>query len=750
MPNSLIIVESPTKVKTIKKYLGSEFDVRASVGHVKDLPGKTLGIDIKHDFSPTYEVLEAKKKVIAELKKAAKTADTIYLAPDPDREGEAIAWHIADEIGTKGKQIYRVLFNDLTKNTMLAAIENPMPLDRNRYEAQQTRRILDRLVGYQISPILWKKVKYGLSAGRVQSVAVRIVCEREEEIRSFKPEEYWTITASLEGANPPPFEAKLIKIGGKKAKVGNDAQAMGLVEALKQAAFTVSGIESKETKRNPLPPFTTSKLQQEASRWLHFSPKKTMMVAQKLYEGIELGKEGPVGLITYMRTDSVRVAGEALNEARTFIQDLYGKDFLPAKAKVYATSDKAQDAHEAIRPSTLAYRPAEIKQYLSSDQFRLYQLIWNRFVASQMNPAVYDQTIVDITAGDCLFQVRGSVLKFAGFTILYTEGKDTDEENGNGKSLPKLAEKEVLKLLELKPDQHFTQPPPRFTEAMLVRELEEKGIGRPSTYAAILSTIQEREYVKLEQARIHPTELGILVNELLVQNFPKIMDVEFTASMEDQLDQIEEGKLNRIETLKEFYAPFEKDLKDATKKMRNVKTEFEPTDEVCDKCGAPMVIRWGRNGRFLACTKYPDCKNTSNVNGDKNGNGGANGQAEAKPLDIACEKCGKPMVLKEGRFGKFLGCSGYPECRTTMPFSTGIACPEEGCKGSLAEKRTKKGKAFYGCSKYPSCKYAIWDRPIAEECPQCGSKFLVEKYNRKTGRMKACPREGCTFKEVIS
>jgi DNA topoisomerase-1 len=746
MSNSLIIVESPTKVKTIKKYLGSEFDVRASVGHVKDLPGNTLGIDIEHDFNPTYEVLEAKKKVITELKKAAKTADTIYLAPDPDREGEAIAWHIADEIGTKGKKVYRVLFNDLTKNTMLAAIKNPLPLDRNRYEAQQTRRILDRLVGYQISPILWDKVKRGLSAGRVQSVAVRIVCEREEEIQNFKPEEYWTITAALEGANPPPFEAKLIKIGGKKAKVGNDAQATGLVETLRKSAFTVSGIESKETKRNPLPPFTTSKLQQEASRWLHFSPKKTMMVAQKLYEGIELGKEGPVGLITYMRTDSVRVAGEALAEARTFIQDIYGKDFLPAKAKVYATSEKAQDAHEAIRPSSLAYRPLEIKQYLSSDEFRLYQLIWNRFVASQMNPAVYDQTIIDITAGDCLFQVRGAVLKFAGFTILYTEGKDTDDENGNGKTLPKLTEKEVLRLLELKPEQHFTQPPPRFTEAMLVRELEEKGIGRPSTYAAILSTIQDRNYVKLEQARIHPTDLGILVNELLVKNFATIMDVEFTASMENQLDLIEEGKLNRIDTLKKFYAPFEKDLKNAAKKMRNVKKEGEPSDEVCDKCGAPMVFRWGRNGRFLACSKYPDCKNTQNVNG----NGGANGQADAKPLDIACEKCGKPMVLKEGRFGKFLGCSGYPECKSTAPFSTGIACPEEGCKGSLAEKRTKKGKSFYGCSKYPACKYAIWDRPVAEECPQCGSKFLVEKYNRKTGRMKACPKEGCTFKEALS
>jgi len=740
MSSSLIIVESPTKVKTIKKYLGSEFDVKASVGHVKDLPKNKLGIDIKHDFSPTYEVLEAKKKVITELKKAARAADTVYLAPDPDREGEAIAWHIAEEIAAKGKTIYRVLFNDLTKNTMMAAIRNPLPLDTNRYEAQQTRRILDRLVGYQISPILWDKVKRGLSAGRVQSVAVRIVCEREEEIRNFKPEEYWTITAALEGANPPPFEAKLVRIGGKKARVGNAGQASGLVERLKQSAFTVSAVESKETKRNPLPPFTTSKLQQEASRWLHFSPKKTMMVAQKLYEGIELGKEGPVGLITYMRTDSVRVAAEALAEARAFIQDVYGKDFLPAKAKVYATSEKAQDAHEAIRPSSLAYRPLEVKQYLSSDQFRLYQLIWNRFVASQMNPAVYDQTTVDIAAGDCLFQVRGAVLKFAGFTILYTEGKDTDDENGNGKTLPKLSAKEVLRLLELKPDQHYTQPPPRFTEAMLVRELEEKGIGRPSTYAAILSTIQDRNYVKLEQGRIHPTDLGIKVNELLVRHFTTIMDVEFTAAMEGQLDRIEEGKLNRIDTLRQFYSPFKKELDDAEKNMPN----GEHTDEVCDKCGAPMVIKWGRNGRFMACSKYPDCRNTKNVSGD-----GASGPAEAKPTDIPCETCGKPMVLKEGRFGKFLGCSGYPGCKTTMPFSTGVPCPEEGCTGTLAEKRTKKGKAFFGCTRYPHCQYATWDRPIAEACPLCGSKFLVEKYNRKAGRTKACPKEGCGFKEPI-
>lgn len=746
MPDSLIIVESPTKVKTIRKYVGADFDVRASMGHVKDLPKSALGIDMKQDFTPTYQVIETKKKTLSELKKAAKGVTNIFLAPDPDREGEAIAWHIAEEVGRKDKKIYRVLFNDLTKSTILEALSHPGELDFNKYEAQQARRILDRLVGYKISPLLWEKVKRGLSAGRVQSVAVRMICDREEEIRKFVSEEYWNITATLEGANPPSFEARLIKIDDKKARVGNGDQSAALVEKLNRAAFVVARVEKKETRRSPSPPFTTSKLQQEASRKLGFSAKKTMSVAQKLYEGIELGKEGSVGLITYMRTDSVRVADEALRAARSYIRENYEPQYLPAKARTYQNAGTAQDAHEAIRPSSMAYRPQDIKGHLSGDQFRLYQLIWNRFVASQMNPAVYDQTIVDIAAADCLFQVRGSVLKFAGFTILYTEGKDTDDENGNGKTLPKLSEKEVLKLLELKPEQHFTQPPPRFTEAMLVRELEEKGIGRPSTYAAILSTIQERNYVKLEQARIHPTDLGILVNELLVKNFPKIMDVEFTASMEDQLDRIEEGALNRIDTLKEFYAPFEKDLKNAAKKMRNVKKEGEPTEEVCDKCGAPMVIKWGRNGRFIACSKYPDCKNTKNVNG----NGGANGQAEAKTTDIACGKCGKPMVLKEGRFGKFLGCSGYPECKSTLPFSTGVACPEDGCTGTLAEKRTKKGKSFYGCTRYPQCKYATWDRPVAEACPQCGSTFLVEKYNRKTGRMKACPKEGCTYKEALS
>ena len=552
--NSLIIVESPTKVKTIRKYLGPEYDVRASVGHVKDLPKSKLGIDPEKGFEPTYLVMESKKKVIAELKKAASKVDQILLAPDPDREGEAIAWHIAEEIGKK-KIVRRVLFNDLTHDTILHAIAHPQDLDFNRYEAQQTRRILDRLVGYQISPVLWDKVKRGLSAGRVQSVAVRIICEREAEIRAFIPEEYWNLTALLEGSNPPPFEAKLTKIDGKKAKIGNAERSAEIVaclrgDTLEEVPFVVSAVEKKEVKRQPPAPFTTSKLQQEASRWLHFSAKKTMMTAQKLYEGIELGAEGPVGLITYMRTDSVRIAAEALNEAREYIQRHYDPAFLPPKARVFKVAGAAQDAHEAIRPSSLAHPPQAIKPHLTPDQFRLYQLIWNRFLASQMNPAVLDLTTVDITAANCLFRAQGSVMKFPGFTVLYTEGKeDNGDENGFGKLLPEVRQGEVLKLLELKPEQKFTQPPPRFSEASLVRELEEKGIGRPSTYASILTTIQDREYVLLEKGRFIPTELGILVTDLLVKNFPRILDVAFTAEMETELDRIEEGKMKRLDIL---------------------------------------------------------------------------------------------------------------------------------------------------------------------------------------------------------
>ena len=725
MPHSLIIVESPTKVKTIRKFLGSNYEVYASMGHIKDLPKSKLGIDPEKHFETVLNVIESKKKVVTNLKKAAKNAEHIYLAPDPDREGEAIAWHIAEEIGTKNKDIHRVLFNDLTKKTILEAMNNPLELDVNKYEAQQTRRILDRLVGYKISPILWDKVKRGLSAGRVQSVAVRIICDREEEIRKFVSQEYWHITAQLEGKNPPPFEARLIKIDGKKSQIANESQSSEILEYLKAVPFIVAKQEKKEIKRSPLPPFTTSKLQQEASRWLRFSAKKTMSVAQKLYEGIELGAEGPVGLITYMRTDSVRTAEEAIRDVRKYIEENYDPAFLPPKPRTFKNSATAQDAHEAIRPSSMAYRPQDIKTYLSNDEFRLYQLIWNRFTASQMNPAVLDQTTIDTEAGKYLFRAQGSVMKFPGYTIVYTEGK----ENGEGddefsKTLPDVSVGETLNLISLKPEQKFTQPPPRFTEASLVRELEENGIGRPSTYANILSTIQDREYVRLEKGRFIPTELGMLVTELLVKNFPKILDVEFTASLENKLDLIEEGKTQKFDTLNDFYSSFEKELKNAELHMRNIKKEETPTDIVCDKCASPMIIKWGKRGKFIACSNYPACKNTMNIP-DENQENASPG--ETLSTDIVCSQCGKGMVIKEGRFGKFLGCSGYPECKNTMPISLGIQCPEKECTGKLCEKRTKKGKVFFSCTNYPSCTFAIWDRPVSEPCPQCGAPFLVEK-----------------------
>ena len=713
MANSLVIVESPTKVKTIKKFLGADFNAVASMGHIKDLPKSKLGIDLEKDFEPTYNVIETKKKTIDDLKKAARNVENIYLAPDPDREGEAIAWHIAEVINTKNKNVYRVLFNDLTKDTVTEAIKNPLQLDFNKYEAQQTRRILDRLVGYQISPVLWEKVKRGLSAGRVQSVAVRMICDREEEINKFVPEEYWNLIAQFEGKNPPPFEAKLIKIEGRKAKVTTGEQAAKLAAEIKQAEFIVEKLEKKAVKRSAPPPFTTSKLQQEASRWLRFSAKKTMMVAQKLYEGIELGQEGSVGLITYMRTDSYRIAEEALKEVRDYIKENYSSDYLPHKPHLYKNAQKAQDAHEAIRPSKMSYNPRDIKGYLTPDQFKLYQLIWNRFVASQMNPAILDQTTIDIAGANCIFRAQGQVMKFPGFTIVYTEGKDEkEEENGGDKLLPEISEKEKLKLLNLNTEQKFTQPPPRFSEASLVRELEEKGIGRPSTYATILSTIQDREYVRLEKGKFYPSELGMTVTRLLIKSFPSILDLAFTADMENKLDAIENGERKRVETLKNFYELFDAELKKAKTDMENIKTKETPTDLICEKCDSPMVIKWGKNGKFLCCSNYPKCKNTMNFTHDENGKVK---HVETITTDVKCNKCGKPMIVKEGRFGQFLACSGYPECKNTMNATKNengdIVAQEapttdevcELCGKPMAIKRGRYGQ-FLGCTGYPECK----------------------------------------------
>jgi DNA topoisomerase-1 len=747
MGKDLVIVESPAKAKTINKYLGDKFVVKASVGHVRDLPKQRLAVDIEHGFAPEYEVIKGKAKVIAEIKKAAKSADKVYLAPDPDREGEAIAWHVAEELGVPEEKLFRVLFNEITKRGILEAMERPGKIDINKVDAQQARRVLDRLVGYQVSPLLWNKVRRGLSAGRVQSVAVRLVCEREAEIQAFVPKGFWSITAHLKADAPPPFTAKLTKESGKKLEIGNEEESNKIFQYVKDKPFLVSKVDRKEKKQNPVPPFTTSKLQQEAARKLRFTAKKTMVVAQQLYEGLEIGKEGAVGLITYMRTDSNRVAPEAVKEAREYITVKYGNGSLPDKPPVYAAQKKAQEAHEAIRPTSLSHEPDSIKEYLEKDQLALYRLIWNRFIASQMSPAILDMTGVDITAEKYTFRATGTIVKFQGFMAVYTEGKDeekAEDESGEGVNLPVLKVGDLLKVEKLLPKQHFTQPPARFTEASLVKELEEKGIGRPSTYAAIMSTIVDREYVEKKQISFFPTELGIIVNDLLVQSFPDIFDVAFTAKMEDELDGIEEGKMKWADAVKEFYDPFEKALLTAQKGMRNVKREETPTDIACDKCGKMMVIKWGRNGKFLACPGYPECKNTRELPEKE-------GEERAAPpppevTDEKCPKCESPMVIKSGRFGKFLACSAYPGCKTTKPISLGVDCPKCG-KGFLSERRTKGGKSFFGCSTYPACDFASWDRPLPRKCPDCGSPYLVEKYSKKDGMRVLCPVKECGYKE---
>lgn len=753
MGKSLLIVESPTKVNTLKKFMGKDFIVKASVGHIKDLPKKKLGVDVENNFAPDYITIRGKGKILSELKAAAKKVDTIYLAPDPDREGEAIAHHIFTEIAKlcKGK-IYRVMFNEITKRAVTEAIAHPTELDANKVNAQQARRILDRLVGYKISPLLWKKVQRGLSAGRVQSVALRMVCDREKEIKGFNPQEYWSIAADLQGSSPPPFQAKLIKCGEDKAEIPNQAEAERILKDVEKGSFVLEDIVRKERKRNPSAPFITSTLQQEASRKLGFSPKKTMMLAQRLYEGIDLGSQGTVGLITYMRTDSTRMADEAIAEVRKYILSRYGEKFVPESPNVYKGKKSAQDAHEAIRPTDVNLDPTSIKQYLEKDVCSLYELIWSRFVSCQMCSAILDTTQFDIRVGKYLFRANGSVIKFSGFLQVYEEGSDEVLENENGgrasdRILPSLEKNEALKMLKITPEQHFTQPPPRFTEASLIKSLEEKGIGRPSTYASIITVIKDREYIKTEERKIHPSELGILVSELLVENFPDIMTDEFTANMEDRLDKIEEGEAEWVGTLKSFYDPFQKDLEKAEKSMRDVKGEVEQTDAVCEKCGKGMVIKWGRFGKFMACSGYPECKTTRELGGKE---GSTTGGAVNEQVEGKCEKCEAPLVMKIGRFGKFIACSKYPECKFTKPLSLGVSCPTEGCKGYVSARRSKKGRAFYGCSEYPKCTFTSWDKPVPEVCPQCQAPYLVEKWKKNEGKYLMCVKEGCDYKATVA
>ena len=738
MAKNLVIVESPAKAKTLEKFLGKDYSVVASGGHVRDLPKKNIGIKIENNFEPKYQIIKGKEKAVKALISAAKKAKMVFLAPDPDREGEAIAWHLAAILGIKDKdKIKRVEFNEITKNAVIHAIENPRDIDMKRVDAQQARRILDRIVGYKLSPLLWKKIRKGLSAGRVQSVAVRLICEREALIKKFVPQEYWSIEANLSpDGDEKAFIAKLFSKNGDKISIPDKASAAGILKEIDSKDFVVTKIVKKEQRRNPSPPFITSTLQQESYRKLGFSTKKTMVLAQQLYEGIELEKGVTTGLISYMRTDSTRVAVEAQNEARALIEKEYGAKYLPKEPKIYKAKKQAQDAHEAIRPTYFENKPSEIAGSLSPDQLKLYTLIWNRFLASQMESAILDQTAVDISVGDYIFRANGSVIKFDGFIAVYMEGHDEDEEDEKEGLLPEMSEGQKLKLLSIDPNQHFTQPPPRYTEASLVKELEQKGIGRPSTYSPIIATVQDRGYVEKEGRMLKPTELGVTVNEQLVKHFPVIMDPEFTAHMEDDLDMILEGTRNWVEVIREFYEPFEKTLKEAETGMEKIKKEIM-TEEKCEKCGKQMMIRSGRFGDFMACSGYPQCKTTKPLPGSQ----------EAQEVKEVCDKCGKPMVFKKSRFGSFLACSGYPDCKNIKPIlkPTGIKCPE--CGGDIVERKSKRGKIFFSCSNYPKCKFALWNKPLQEKCPKC-SGILVEKRTKSEAK-KMCVNEACGFTEDI-
>ena len=764
---TLVVVESPAKAKTIKKYLGRSFEVLASVGHILDLPKSKLGVDVDNGFEPQYVVIQGKTKVVSDIKRAARNAEHILLATDPDREGEAIAWHLSMELGAPGgdDRIQRVLFNEITKGAILAAIEKPGQLDRKKYDSQQARRILDRLVGYRISPILWKKVKRGLSAGRVQSVAVRLVVDREREIEAFVAVEYWTLDADLAASLPPEFRARLVKVDGRKSELTNGETANGLAAELGKARFTVAAVDRKERRRNAPPPFTTAKLQQEAANRLGFSAKKTMTLSQKLYEGVDLGEDGTTGLITYMRTDSVRLAPEAVLAVRGYIGSHYGKDYVPETPNVFKTKQKqAQEAHEAVRPTSLDFPPEKVALHLDAqgerDMSRLYELIWNRFVACQMLPAVYDQTVVDVQADRATFRATGSVLKFPGYLAVYgealpedeagaepeKEGEDGARDKADDRSLPPLEAGQDLRLVRLLPEQHFTQPPPRFNESSLIKELEEKGIGRPSTYASILSTIQDKGYAEKVERVFKPTHLGLVVTDELVKAFPSELDVAFTAGMEERLDEVEEGTVSWQAVLSEFWERFKVDLARADEGMRDVKAQQTPTDVPCDKCGKLLVIKWGRNGEFLACPGYPECRNTMNFR--REGEAIVPMKEEEVLTDEKCPECEAPMVMKRGRFGRFFACTRYPECKGTKSVPLGVPCPK--CASDLSERRSRRGKTFYGCTAYPKCDFVAWDKPRAERCPLCENPWLVDKFSKRDGAVVACPNKECGYRRAVA
>ncbi len=799
MAKALVVVESPAKAKTINKYLGKDFKVVASMGHIRDLPKSKLGVDIEGGFTPVYDVIPTRKKVIKMLKAAAKNVDQVYVATDPDREGEAIGWHLANELATKKRRVSRLMFNEITKSAVLAALEHAGEIDQRMVDAQQARRVLDRLVGYKLSPLLWDKVRRGLSAGRVQSVALRLVCDREAKIEAFEAEEYWHITARLAGPVPPEFDAKLVKRGKNAIKVENEKQAKRVLTDLEGASYVVESVTTKERKKGAPPPFITSKLQQVS----RFSVKRTMVIAQQLYEGIELLGEGSVGLVTYMRTDSTRVSEQSIDDVRGYIRQRFGADFVSAKPNRFRTKKDAQDAHEAIRPTSMAHDPDSVKPHLTEDQYYLYRLIWSRFVSSQMTHATFDDTSFDVEAAGYVLRAKGSVPKFSGWMAAYEKGeKDATSTPAPGQPsrtvgeidelatglLPVLSRGDVLELKKLTPEQKFTQPPVRFSEATLVKELEENGIGRPSTYASIIGVLQVRDYAKKVDGRFKPTRLGRLVTELLSESFDRIIQVDYTREMEERLDKIEEGLADYESTIGSFYEAFQDDLAKAATSIPDIKTKGLPSDETCDKCGLPMIIKVGKFGMFLACSAYPECTNTRELEDEET-------ETRNEQEEEICEHCGRPMVVKRGRFGQFFACSGYPDCKTTRKFistaeglsaakpdqpldekcpkcdanlvikhgrfgeftacsnypkcryvklkNTGVACPSDG--GDIVERKSRRGRVFYGCANYPDCDFTLWNKPLAEACPDCGTPFLVEKVTKRHGRQMLCHKDDCDY-----
>jgi len=730
MQKSLVIVESPAKAKTINKYLGKNFTVRASLGHIKNLPKNKLGVDIQNNFKPEYVLIKSKNKFINDIKKEARNSQDIYIATDPDREGEAIAWHIAQEINSKNGKIFRVLFNEITERAIKTGINKPGKIDLLKVDAQQARRIMDRIVGYQISPVLWKTLYSGLSAGRVQSVALRLISEREKQIKDFVSEEYWTIEALLKGEETPEFLSLLIRENDEKIAISDEENADKIITKLSSSTFKVTDIREKETKKFPSPPFITSSLQQEGVKRLGMSTSKIMRIAQQLYEGVELGTEGSTGLITYIRTDSVRTAEEAKDEVRKHILEKYGNDYLSRKPKIYKNKNKSQDAHEAIRPTSIEKTPENLKQFLSKDQWKLYKLIYNRFVASQMAEARIMQKSIDIEAGNFTFRTVGSTIIFKGFLELFDEIKEEKDKPEGEVNVPERIEKgQLLSLKKLLPKQHFTQPPPRYNESSLVKELDNLGIGRPSTYSLIISTLLERKYVERIKRTLHPTEIGLTVNNILVSCFPNIFNIRFTAKMEEELDKIETGNKDSLNVLKDFYKPLHNAIENYNENRYKIKKELqEQTDEKCSSCGAPMVIRWSSKGKFLGCSNFPKCKYTKPLE-----------KTPERKTDENCPQCGAELIIKSGRYGDFFSCSRFPDCKFAKPLVI-AKCPEEGCDGDIVARKSRGGRKFFACSNYPKCKFSSRYKIVNQKCPECGTQYLEERFDAQKNTFLKCPK----------